>query len=128
MFTDLNRVNTYKSFRCTWYLVNITVLCLKWSFCFLNMWISNLADIHLHSFILLVLVSGMSMPLTSCRHWDSRLQNTRKLFEEGWYKPFVYLLISERRENVHFKSWLSVNMFQSSLKADNPIKPRTESF
>ncbi len=127
-FTDVNRVSTYKNFRCIWYLVNITVLSLKWSFCFLNMWISDLANIYLHSFILLVLVSGMSMPLTSWRRWDRRLQNTRKLFEEGWYKPFVYLLISERRENVHLKSWLSVNMFQSSLKANNPIRPRMKYF
>jgi len=38
----------------------------------------------------------MSMPLTLWRHWDNRLQNTAKLFEEpGWYKCLVYLLISE---------------------------------
>jgi hypothetical protein len=34
----------------------------------------------------LSLFQEMSMPLTSWRHWDSRLQNTRKLFEEDWYK------------------------------------------
>jgi len=40
---------------------------------------------------LVLLVSGMSMPLTSWRHWDSK--NTTNLFEEVWYKSFVFLLI-----------------------------------
>jgi hypothetical protein len=57
MFIHVKHVNNYKNFICTWYLVNITVLSLKWSFCFLNLWITDLVNIYLHSFILFVLVS-----------------------------------------------------------------------
>jgi hypothetical protein len=82
-FIDVNRVNYYINFRCTWYLANIPFYLWNDFFVFLMyMWIFDVADIYLYSFILLVLVSGMSMPPTSWRHWDSRLQNTRKLFEE----------------------------------------------
>jgi hypothetical protein len=57
MFIDVKHVNNYKNVICKWYLINIIVLYLKWSFCFLNLWTTELVNIYLHSFILLVLVS-----------------------------------------------------------------------